>query len=93
MNGWYGARLRTGLILAKYSLIEMGGYRKDFLEDWYMNEYFARKYKFKYINQILFCCRWYDSHSIKNAEYIRTIQDNIKEFVEAERKSRIKPAD
>lgn len=86
-----GNYIPNGKMFRKSALIKMGGYRKDFLEDWYINIMLAKSYKLKYVDQVLFCYRWHDSNSIKNVEYIQRIQDNMREFLITERKNRINP--
>ncbi len=80
-----GNYIPNGKMFRKSSLVKVGGYKKDFLEDWYINIMLAKKYKLKYLDQTLFCYRWHDSNSIKNTEYISRIQENMREFLESER--------
>ena len=55
----------NGYLLRKSALIEAGKYREDVLEDWYMNLQLAKKYKFKFIDKILFSYRWHSSNAIR----------------------------
>lgn len=80
-----GNYIPNGKMFRKSALIAVGGYRKDVLEDWYINLMLAKKYKFKYFDRPLFCYRWHDNNSIKNVEYIQRIESNMKEFLDKER--------
>ena len=55
----------NGYLLRKSALLEAGKYREDVLEDWYMNLQLAKKYKFKFIDKILFSYRWHSSNAIR----------------------------
>lgn len=55
----------NGYLLRKSALIEAGKYREDVLEDWYMNLQLAKKYKFKFIDKVLFSYRWHSSNAIR----------------------------
>ena len=57
--------ITNGYLLRKSALIEAGKYREDVLEDWYMNLQLAKKYKFKFIDKILFSYRWHSSNAIR----------------------------
>ena len=55
----------NGYLLRKSALLEAGKYREDVLEDWYMNLQLAKKYKFKFIDKVLFSYRWHSSNAIR----------------------------
>ena len=57
--------ITNGYLLRKSALIEAGKYREDVLEDWYMNLQLAKKYKFKFIDKVLFSYRWHSSNAIR----------------------------
>lgn len=57
--------ITNGYLLRKSALIEAGKYREDVLEDWYMNLQLSKKYKFKFIDKVLFSYRWHSSNAIR----------------------------
>ncbi|MCI0502283.1 MAG: glycosyltransferase family 2 protein [Fusobacteria bacterium] len=77
-----GNYIPNGKMFRRSALLKVGGYEKDMLEDWYINIKLAKRYRLKYIDQILFSYRWHGSNTIKNLEYIKKIESNMKDFLE-----------
>ena len=58
--------ITNGYLLRKSAIIDVGKYKENVFEDWYMNLQLSKKYKFKFINKILFSYRWHYSNTIKS---------------------------
>ena len=80
-----GNYIPNGKMFRKSALLKVGGYKKDYLEDWYINIKLSKEYKLKFIDRILFSYRWHDSNTIKNTEYIKRIEGNMEDFLKEER--------
>lgn len=61
--------ITNGFILRKSAILEVGKYKNCVFEDWYMHLQLSKKYKFKYIDEILFSYRLHPQNSIKNEIY------------------------
>lgn len=57
--------ITNGYLLRKSAIIDVGKYKENVFEDWYMNLQLSKKYKFKFINKILFSYRWHKTNTIK----------------------------
>jgi len=80
-----GNYIPNGKMFRRSALEEVGGYREDVLEDWYINIMLAKRYKLKYIDKPLFYYRWHENNSIKNTDYINRLMANMETFLADER--------
>jgi len=76
-----GNYIPNGKMFRKSALLEVGGYRENTVEDWYINIQLARKFKLKYIDKPLFCYRWHSNNTIKNRAYMKKRAKNMKKFI------------
>lgn len=73
----YNCYLPNGYLINRQAIIDSGKYRKDCAEDWYIFLQLSKKYKFKYIDKLLFSYRCHPTNSQKNKKYIQKIIYNI----------------
>lgn len=65
----YGNYIVNGYLFKKQAMIEAGGYKYNVFEDWCMNLEIAKKYKFKYIDKIVYSYRRHSKNVTKNTKY------------------------
>lgn len=79
-----GNYIPNGSLFRKKCIVDVGGYKEEMLEDWYMHLQIAKKYKIKYIDKVLYSYRWHDSNTIKQRKAAKEIYKktfiNEKEF-------------
>jgi alpha-1,3-rhamnosyltransferase len=80
-----GNYIPNGKMFRKSALIEAGGYIEGVVEDYYINIMLAKKFKFKYIDQVFLSYRWHETNTIKNTVYMQKRRNNMKELLKKER--------
>lgn len=66
----------NGYIIRTKAILDVGGYKEGMLEDYYMNLQIAKRYKMKYIDEILFSYRWHSANTVKKSDFISGIFRN-----------------
>ena len=61
-----GNYICNGFLVKSLCLKELLPLKNDSLEDWQIHLSISKKYRYKYLDEILFSYRWHDSNSIKN---------------------------
>lgn len=58
--------ITNGYLLRKSAVVEVGKYKENVFEDWYMNLQLSKKFKLKFLDKVLFSYRWHSENTIKN---------------------------
>lgn len=74
---FHNCYIPNGYLINRQAIIDAGKYMKDCAEDWYMFLQLAKKYKFKYLDKILFSYRCHPTNSQKNKRYFNRIVQKV----------------
>lgn len=64
----------NGKLFRRSAIVSVGGWTPGTLEDWDLNFRLARRYRLRYVDEVLFAYRWHDSNTISNPERARLLQ-------------------
>ncbi len=75
----------NGKLFRRAAVVAVGGWRTGTVEDWDLNFRLARRYRFTYVDEILFSYRWHATNSIKDAPKIDKLAMHTYDLIDAER--------
>jgi len=71
-----GNYIPNGNMFLKNAVLDIGKYNENApLEDWYLNLQISKKYKIKYLDEVLFSYRWHSANTMKNKDKIDKMID------------------
>ncbi len=74
----------NGKMYRRAAVLEVGGWRPGTLEDWDLSFRLARRYRFTYVDEVLFSYRWHETNTIKNSPRIDQFDANTRNLIDAQ---------
>lgn len=76
-----GNYIPNGYMMRTADVLAVGKYNPSFkIEDWYMHLQLSKKYKYKYLDKVLFVYRWHDNNTIKTPGFMKECTRQIRNY-------------
>lgn len=74
----------NGKLYRRSAVLKVGGWRPGTLEDWDLNFRLARRYRFTYVDTVLFSYRWHDTNTIKDSRRIDKLGERTRDLIDSQ---------
>ena len=79
-----GNYIPNGKLFRRSAVLRVGGWRPGTVEDWDLNVRLARRYRMRFVDEVLFNYRWHDSNTIRNREAMRGLGRRSRQLIKAD---------
>lgn len=81
---WVSNYIPNGKLMRRDAIVKAGGWRSGGFEDWDLNFRLALRYRFAFVDEVIYAYRWHDTNTVKDLARTQVLGTRTREALRAE---------